>query len=254
MTDAPIILRPARTPPAVDLRDTTPQRRGRLADTLYGRLMEQIANGRFDEGARLPTEKELCHAFDVSRAVVREAMMRLQADGLVVTRQGSGTFVTRRPPARLLELAPADAVAGYLRSMEVRLGLEGEAAKLAARRHDAAGLAAIEAALAAMRVAMDTGAPAQAADFAFHRAVAAASGNALFVRMFDVIAEEVRGIMSAALGLTRSGSRERTARVLEEHAHIHEAIAEGDADGAEIAMRHHLDQARRRLTDRRRDV
>jgi len=249
MTDAPVRLlgpRPAD--------DAVPQRRARLADRLYGRLMEEIANGRWVEGARLPTEKELCQSFDVSRAVVREAMMRLQADGLVVTRQGSGTFVTRRPPVRLLELAPADALAGHLRAMEVRLGLEGQAAKLAAQRHDRAGLAAIAEALSAMRDAMEAGAPAQAADFRFHRSVAAASGNGMFVQVLDMLAAEVRDSMSVALSLTRAGSRERSARVLDEHVRIHDAIAAGDGDGAEIAMRYHIDQARRRMTDRRRDM
>jgi DNA-binding FadR family transcriptional regulator len=69
-----------------------------------------------------------------------------------------------------------------------------------------------------------------------------------------MLAAEVRDSMSVALSLTRAGSRERSARVLDEHVRIHDAIAAGDGDGAEIAMRYHIDQARRRMTDRRRDM
>jgi DNA-binding FadR family transcriptional regulator len=104
-----------------------------------------------------------------------------------------------------------------------------------------------------MQAAIETGEPARDHDFAFHRAVASASGNELFVIVLDTIAPFVGGSMSLALGLTREGSPERSARVLDEHAHIFEAISQGDGDGAELAMRYHVDQARRRITDRRRD-
>ena len=59
-----------------------PQRRGRLADHVYGRLLEDIVSGRYEVGDRLPAETELAETFEVSRPVVREALNRLQADGL----------------------------------------------------------------------------------------------------------------------------------------------------------------------------
>ena len=234
--------------------DGMPPKRERLADTLYGRLMQQIASGLYNEGDKLPTEKELCSLFDVSRPVVREALMRLQADGLVVARQGAGTFVKKRPPRRLVELAPTVELAGFLRSFEIRVALEGQGAKLAAIRRTEAQLAEIAASLEQMRAAIAAGLPAQEHDFAFHRAVAAASGNELFVIVLDAIAPFVGGGMGVALGLTREGSRERSVRVVDEHARIYEAIAQGDPDSAELAMRYHIDQAKRRITDRHRDT
>ena len=228
-------------------------KRERLADTLYGRLMQQLASGLYSEGDKLPTEKELCTLFDVSRPVVREALMRLQADGLVVARQGAGTFVKKRPPRRLVELAPTAELAGFLRSFEIRVALEGQAAKLAAIRRTEQQLDEIATNLSLMGEAIEGGDPARDYDFAFHRAVASASGNELFVIVLDTIAPFVGGSMSLALGLTREGSPERSRRVLDEHSRIFEAIAQGDGDGAELAMRYHIDQARRRITDRRRD-
>ena len=70
----------------------TPPRKERLADILYGQIFEQILSGAFKEGDRLPTEHEISSAFDVSRPVVREALIRLQADGLIYARRGAGTF------------------------------------------------------------------------------------------------------------------------------------------------------------------
>jgi len=237
----------------MNVAETLPPKRERLADTLYGRLMQQLASGLYSEGDKLPTEKELCTLFDVSRPVVREALMRLQADGLVVARQGAGTFVKKRPPRRLIDLAPTAELAGFLRSFEIRVALEGQSAKLAAIRRTELQLNDIAECLALMEQAIEQGEPARDHDFAFHRAVATASGNELFVIVLDTISPFVGGSMSLALGLTREGSPERSARVLDEHSRIFEAIAQGDGDGAELAMRYHIDQARRRITDRRRD-
>ncbi|MBN9058887.1 MAG: FadR family transcriptional regulator, partial [Rhizobiales bacterium] len=77
----------------VDLQ-LKPARREKLADILYGQILEQIVSGTFAAGDRLPSENDICKAFEVSRPVVREALQRLQADGLVIARQGAGTFVS----------------------------------------------------------------------------------------------------------------------------------------------------------------
>src|SRR4051812_46162166 len=168
------------------LRPSPPQRRGRLADAVYGRLLEDIVSGRYEVGDRLPAETDLAETFEVSRPVIREALNRLQADGLVTARQGAGTFVARVPPRQIVKLAPRASIAGILRAFEVRIALEGQAARLAAERRLPTELAAIGTALEAMRKAMGEGKPAQEAqeaDFAFHRAVAMASGNHTFAEI-----------------------------------------------------------------------
>src|SRR3954471_19224916 len=167
------------------LRPTPPQRRARLADAVYGRLLEEIVSGRYEVGNRLPAETELAETFEVSRPVVREALNRLQADGLVTSRQGAGNFVARVPPRQITKLAPRASIAGILRAFEVRIALEGQAARLAAERRSPTELAAIGAALDVMRKSMEDGKPAQEADFAFHRAVAVATGNLTFAEILD---------------------------------------------------------------------
>lgn len=228
--------------------------RGRLGDQLYGQILERIASGALPEGAKLPSENQICRDFGVSRPTVREALMRLHADGLVTTRQGSGTFVLRKPPEGLTRLAKVTDVPGMLRALEVRVGLEAQAAALAARRRTPEGLRAVAEALSALRASMAAGEVAAPADYAFHRAVAAASGNELFVAMLEALAGPIRGTMTVALGLTRAGSRERARRVVEEHEAILEAIEAGDPEAASLAMAHHLHRARRRVTDGQRDA
>jgi len=236
------------------LRNAPARRRGRLGDQVYGKLLEQIVSGRYAVGDRLPGENDLAERFEVSRPVVREALNRLQADGLVTSRQGSGTFVARVPPRQIVKLAPGASIAAILRVFEVRIALEGQAARLAAERRSESELAAIGDALEAMKSAMGSGQSAKEADFAFHRCVAVASGNMTLVEILDGLAETVGAGMTVALSITRQGTQQRSARVIDEHVRIYEAIAAAEPDSADLAMRYHIDQARKRLTDRKRDT
>lgn len=230
-----------------------PGRRQRLADQLYGQILEHIVSGRLREGDRLPSEKELCEMFGASRPIVREALMRLRADGLVQPRQGAGTFVLSRPAERLAEYASLPDVAGFLRGLEVRLPLEGAAARFAAERRSEAQLALIVEAHEAFRRTIESGGLGVEDDIAFHAAVAEASGNDLFPTILESLKGVLVGFMTLSLNLTRTGSKERAARVLQEHAQILEAIRGRDGEGASLAMRFHIGQARRRMTDRTRD-
>jgi ABC-type glycerol-3-phosphate transport system substrate-binding protein len=79
-----------------------------LAIPLYRQLKEileeRIREGEFRAGKRLPTEKELCQEFGVSRITVRQALSELINEGLLFRRQGSGTFVSYHPPLRVKPL------------------------------------------------------------------------------------------------------------------------------------------------------
>ncbi len=231
-----------------------PRRRERLGDQLYGQILDQIVSGALQEGDKLPSENQICRAFQVSRPTVREALMRLHADGLVTTRQGSGTYVRKRPSPQLTRLAEVSDIAGMLRCLEVRIGLEGQAASLAAQRHSPDQMDAITDALNALRSDFETGTLPAGSDFAFHRAVADASGNTLFPELLTMLQETIQRTMSVALSITRAGSKERTRRVIEEHEAIAEAIERSDAEAAGLAMRYHLHRSRQRVTDGQRDL
>lgn len=121
-----------------------PGRRQLLSDQLYGQILDQIVSGRLKEGDRLPAEKEICEMFGVSRPVVRDALLQLRSDGVVKSRQGSGTYVQRRPVDRLKKFAKTADLAGFLRCLEVRMPLEATASRLAAERRTSSQLAKIE--------------------------------------------------------------------------------------------------------------
>lgn len=232
---------------------SSPIERPRLSDTIYGQLLEEIMAGRFSAGDRLPTENQLAQRFSVSRPVVREALQRLQTDGVVIARQGSGTYVQRSPSQRVAELTSAVSLHEVLQVMEVRMALEELSARLAARNRSEEQVRAIVQARQALGEVFGQQAAAIEADYAFHRAIAVASGNPLLVEALDLLSERVKGGMNVTLSLTREASEQRRARVLDEHDRIVHAIRIGDADSAAIAMRYHLDQARNRLLDRHLD-
>src|SRR5688572_9486009 len=108
----------------------------KLSRRLFEQLAEQIKSGRFAPGARLPTEQALTRAARVSRTVVREAVAALRAEGLVVTRQGVGAFVSAEPQRAPFRIEPErmQSLDDVLSVMELRIGVEIESAGLAAER------------------------------------------------------------------------------------------------------------------------
>lgn len=163
--------------------------RVRLADQLYGQIFDQIASGRLNVGDKLPSEHEICEKFGVSRPVVREALLRLRADGLVTAHQGLGTFVSHQPAPRLKTFSDVQNVGAYLRAQEVRVALEGDAARLAALRRTDEQLHKIGEAHAAFVEELEHGRVSPEADLAFHASIAEASGNDFYLGVLETIHE-----------------------------------------------------------------
>ena len=215
----------------------------KLSRRLSEQLAEEIKSGRLAPGARLPTEQALTRAARVSRTVVREAVAALRADGLVITRQGVGAFVSAEPQRAPFRIEPErlQSLGDILSVMELRLGVEIESAGLAAERATRPQVRAIGAALEAIERAAQAGESAVDEDLAFHRAIAEATGNREFPRFLQFIGRHLipRRMVS---GLTErmGGSRAYLGLIQEEHRRIYHAIAEGDARAARDAMRRHL--------------
>ena len=96
----------------------------------------KIRDGALRPGDKLPTESEIMQAFGVSRTVVREALSKLQAAGLVETHHGIGTFVLQPRAGGMFRLEPGDVATSVdvLAVLELRISLETESAGLAASR------------------------------------------------------------------------------------------------------------------------
>lgn len=222
---------------------------GRLSSKVYDAVLSDIMEGHYKEGDRLPTETALAEQFSVSRPVVREALAQLRDDGLIHARQGSGSYVQKPPNTALLQFAPLGSIADMQRCFEFRAALEPRAAALAAVRRSKEDLALLRSALETLDAAVNSGAIGTDHDFAFHKAVAAASGN----RFFEVTLSSLEEAISSAISVNRNLSlldpQARLALVQREHERVFEEIEAGDADGAEAAMRLHIDGARRRVFD-----
>jgi GntR family transcriptional repressor for pyruvate dehydrogenase complex len=221
-----------------------------LAHELVERLKEKILGGEIEPGRKLPAESSLMAEYAVSRTVVREAISRLQAAGLVETFQGRGSFVLALPEATTFEPIRISSHRDVLDLLDFRIGVETEAAALAALRRTEHQLKAIERALKTFKRAAGNPARAVEADFAFHLKIAAASGNRFYTELLGSL-----GPMMIMLPRTRlDPSYELTdathfTRVTLEHENIHDAIAHADAEAARAAVRVHLSNSRHRLQE-----
>ena len=207
------------------------------------RLAAEIGSGRLAPGALLPTEQEMMAALGVSRTVVREAVAALRAQGLVTTRQGLGAFVAT-DPRRPFRIDPEglQSLEAVVDLMELRMAVEIETASLAAERATAKQLRAIDQALAAMDRAIARNESAIDEDYAFHRAIAQATGNAQFPRFLEYLGRFIIPRQTVRL----SGARAYLDAFQHEHRTIRDAIRKHDSAAARAAMRQHLLKSRER--------
>lgn len=196
-----------------------------LAERAYRRLRKAIVAGSLAAGARI-SERSLAAALGISAQPVREALRRLEAEGMVVTLPRRGTVIAEFGPERLTDMS------------RIRIALEGVAAALAARHATEAELEALEAQLATIRAATascDTATLAEA-NAQFHGLIHAASGNALLIRSLDALrAYEHFGRLRAL-----ASSISEPSRALREHVALLAALRRRDPELAEARMRAHM--------------
>ncbi|WP_203136286.1 FadR/GntR family transcriptional regulator [Microbacterium sp. JZ31] len=209
------------------------------AEEIARTLADRIVDGTIASGDRLPSEGRLVDEFGASRTVVREALHRLQSLGLVRTRVGSGSYALTPPSASAGDdwlSARGESERDELHAF--RIAIEAESAALAARAPSEAHLRAIDVALTALAEAT---LPVETvdADFAFHRAVAAASGNRYLLTALDRIGARAIVLPSARISDAERDPADAGA-VLAEHRAVASAIRLRDPLAAAAAMRAHL--------------
>ncbi|MBN3728171.1 FadR/GntR family transcriptional regulator [Burkholderia sp. Ac-20379] len=219
-----------------------------MSDTVAQQLLKQIEIGSFAATGKLPTESVLAQEFGVSRTVIREAISRLKNEGVVEPRQGSGVFISQHGAIRPLRIDYAEAVeSGSLAHLlAVRRAIEAEVAAEAAKCRTDADMVRIDAALASIDIAVAEGRDGVAEDIAFHRTIAAVTGNPYFLKTLSFLNQ----YLEAGVVVTRRNEATRedfSRQVREEHAAIVDAIRAGDALAASNAARTHMVNAARRL-------
>jgi GntR family transcriptional repressor for pyruvate dehydrogenase complex len=245
----------AQTPsPLTTLESPSPSPRARRPRGLVSEIVDTLAlsirQGQLKPGDKLSTEVAFMSRFDVSRTVVREAISKLQASGLVETRHGIGTFVIEPPDTRNFKIAPEDfaTVADVIALLELRISLETEAAGLAAQRRTPENLAQLEAALTKFQEAIQQESDGAPSDFQFHMEVARATGNQHFADLMTYLGTMI--IPRTRVKTLESVPEGRLAYLLKvhgEHESIYHAIRNQDSDSARAAMRTHLSNSRERL-------
>lgn len=196
-----------------------------LGEQAFRQLRDAIIRGALPAGSKI-SERGLAARFGISAQPVREALRRLEREGLVVTLPRSGTVVAEVGPGQLAELG------------RIRIALEGVAAALAAERLDREGLAALTALLRRMEAGTEArdSAALDAANEAFHALIHAAAGNAFLTRSLTALraydhAGQHRAVGSTPRDLPKS---------LAEHKAIVAAFKRRDPALAEARMRGHV--------------
>lgn len=219
---------------------------GRRGDSLVSKISDalrrEIQNGVFAPGSRLPSESELTREYSVSRAVVREAIAVLRAEGLAEARKGAGVFALDLKPRedKPFHDLKTERISSVIELLELRTVFEVESAALAASRRSAAQIEAILEAHHHVGACLARGAPTRDADFALHLAIAEATQNRRFSEFLQLIRTGIipRGELQGAAPGARP--KDYNLNLQEEHGRIVDAIIEGDADAAREQMRVHL--------------
>lgn len=214
-------------------------------------MLDDIVDGAYPVGERLPSESELARRLSVSRGVVREVLRSLEDRAVLSIRHGRGSWVRPNGDWNVLDadvlaaLMPTPASVELLTQyLECRRILETEAAALAAERASSKNLSDMADALARMTdlaVASQTDPDANrrfhAADIAFHGAIFEASGN----RVLPRVVEPIQHAMETLRPQLALHPEHRLRKTLPEHKAILAAIADHNADEARAAMEAHLE-------------
>jgi DNA-binding FadR family transcriptional regulator len=217
-------------------------RRRKLSDEILDRLLQMIEQGEVEPGGFLPSERDLMTRFGVGRPAIREALQALAAMGIIQIQHGERSRRVSLGPQTVLEqidrsvrylLQISPELRGHLR--EARLSFEAGMVRLAAHNAKPSDITSLRAALERQRAAVGDAAQFVAADIAFHNAIAAVSGNPIYVAVSQALLQWVFELFPRLLRVP--GVEDLT---LQEHEAMLNAIEAHDEDGAVRALAAHL--------------
>lgn len=209
----------------------------RLYHTVAERIKEQVRQGAYPVGSRLPGERDLAEELGVSRVTVREAQIALEAVGMLDIRVGSGVYVL----SPTIESAQALPDVGAFELTEARAAVESEAAALAASAITTEDLQHLDEILDRMAAETDPHSPLAAdADRDFHLTIARSTKNNAMLETVERlwrIRNEKPDVKQAYDAICEMDPERR----LKEHGDVVVALRKGDGDGARQAMREHFE-------------
>lgn len=216
----------------------------RKAPTLVEQVSQQLAlkltDGTGIVGGKLMAERGLAAQLGVSRNVLREAIKRLEMQGLLEIRQGHGTKVVRnlhKPLTSALKLLVTDETERFEQLFDARLLIEPETARLAAAKATREQFLQIQSCQERLKVAQTVEESVQA-DMDFHRAIAEASGNRVLLLVIESLAEILSASQSIGFRLVDHS------QPIRRHQAVLDAIEKGDGERAAAEMAAHIEEAR----------
>ena len=213
----------------------------RISDQVFEQLRELIFRGEIKPGEQIMPERELSEALKVSRTSVRDAISKLVVMGLLEQRQGQGTFA--RSPDSLknnpLAVAMETQDASLEDLLEVRMGMECNAASLAATRAIENDIHFLEKSIQDMTAEVASGRLGTEADVSFHMAIAYASKNPLQIyimkELFDVLFKGIKENLAALYEDPKNIDS-----IIQQHTEIYKAIESRDPEAARRCMERHI--------------
>jgi DNA-binding FadR family transcriptional regulator len=224
--------------------------RGTLAEQVTDRLLEYIESQRLKPNDLLPSETSLAGSFGVSRPVIREALKNLEGKGVIEIVNGKGALIRpidSDPLRQFFRRAMTMERSTMLELMEVRKGLEVQAAVLAAQRRDEKDLQALKLIVEAMGTNLGDLEAYTRLDVEFHLRIAAASHNMILLYLVESIREALRSTIAA--GLQSRGSLLQVAIIQHTHERLLQALVESNTQEAMQIMAQHFDEAIEALTN-----
>lgn len=218
----------------------------RLENQVYRALLDKIRFGAFELGAKLPSEHELSEEYGVSRPVVRAALSKLRDSGLIVSRQGAGSFVSSGLPGDTSSYSELGSISDIAAFFQFRRTIEGECAALAAENGGADAAERLRQIAHEVQDLLSRGEISVSADIRFHQAVAELSDNRFLIETIGLIRPHWTfvGKFVRSLGVARVRTGKR---MTAEHLAIADAIAARDPDAARRAMLIHIDGSENRV-------
>ncbi len=224
----------------------------KISEEIVEQIKALISRGKLKPGDRVPSERELATMLGVSRPSVREAIMVLEALGFLDSRQGGGTFVRALtqtsitdPLTRLVEENDPELLRALV---EVRMGLEGWSAYLAAKRATEQDLAEMQRLYRIMEEQAAKGGWVSEIDAEFHYAITTASHNSLQMHVLDSIHTLFHTTIQVAL-MEFYQQKGHVQRLLTQHREIMEAIAAHDPELARLKMIGHLTMVEEKMAE-----
>ena len=207
-------------------------------------IRREISKGNYREHERLPASRQMAETYNVARNTLREALSQLEAEGLIETRPGSGTYVVYNRGTSNLE---AIEDANPLELIDARFALEPHICRLSVLHGRHQDFEALEELCERMERAMDDPVTFGEADTAFHRTLAQSTRNNLLVWVIDHI-NTVRAMdeWTRMRQLTLDTTIIRQYNL--QHRQILQAIRSREPDRAANHMKEHLETARLSLT------